>query len=80
MAATVVSILRLPLPATVIALLLTSQAGLATAPLIIVAVVVAYITIQTLSPAPRPRRAHRSHAARRTRAHHRNRKPSRRQT
>jgi hypothetical protein len=49
MAAAVVSILKLPLSATVIALLLTSKAGLATAPLIIVAVVVAYITIQTLS-------------------------------
>ena len=49
MAATAVSILRLPLSATVIALLLTSKAGLATAPLIIVAVVVAYLTIQTLS-------------------------------
>jgi hypothetical protein len=49
MAATAVSILRLPLSATVIVLLLTSKAGLATAPLIIVAVVVAYITIQTLS-------------------------------
>jgi hypothetical protein len=49
MAAVAVSILRLPLSATVIVLLLTSKAGLATAPLIIVAVVVAYITIQTLS-------------------------------
>ncbi|MGO9194477.1 MAG: hypothetical protein ACLP8X_39310 [Streptosporangiaceae bacterium] len=45
MAATAVSILRLPLSATVIILLLTSKAGLATAPLIIVAVVVAYLTI-----------------------------------
>ena len=56
MAATAVSVLRLPLSATVIALLLTSKAGIATAPLIIVAVVVAYITTQTLSstrpPAP----------------------------
>ena len=49
MAATAVSILKLPLSATVITLLLVSKAGLATAPLIIVAVVVAYITIQTLS-------------------------------
>ena len=48
------SILRLPLSATVIALLLTSKAGIATAPLIIVAVVVAYLTIQTLSPARGP--------------------------
>jgi H+/Cl- antiporter ClcA len=54
MAATAVSILRLPLSATVITLLLTSKAGLATAPLIIVAVVIAYLTIQTLSPAPSP--------------------------
>jgi H+/Cl- antiporter ClcA len=49
MAAMAVSILKLPLSATVITLLLTSKAGIATAPLIIVAVVVAYITIQTLS-------------------------------
>ena len=53
-AATAVSILRLPLSATIITLLLTSGAGIATAPLIIVAVVVAYITIQTLSPATKP--------------------------
>ena len=51
MAAITVSILRLPLSATVIVLLLTSKAGIATAPLIIVAVVVAYLTIQTLTPA-----------------------------
>jgi hypothetical protein len=54
MAATAVSILRLPLSATVITLLLVSEAGLATAPLIIVAVVVAYITIQTLTAARGP--------------------------
>ena len=54
MAATVVSILRLPLSATVITLLLVSKAGIATSLLIIVAVVVAYLTIQTLSPAPGP--------------------------
>ncbi len=48
------SVLKLPLSATVITLLLTSKAGIATAPLIIVAVVVAYITIQTLSPATKP--------------------------
>ena len=54
MAATAVSILRLPLSATVITLLLTSKAGIATAPLIIVAVVVAYLTIQTLSAARGP--------------------------
>lgn len=49
MAAAVVSVLRLPLSATVITLLLTSKSGIATAPLIIVAVVVAYLTIQALS-------------------------------
>ena len=43
-----VSILRLPLASVVIALLLTTQAGLAIAPLIIVAVVVAYITTEVL--------------------------------
>jgi H+/Cl- antiporter ClcA len=54
MAATAVSILKLPLSATVVTLLLTSKAGLATAPLIIVAVVVAYLTIRTLSATRRP--------------------------
>jgi hypothetical protein len=54
MAAAAVSVLRLPLSATVIALLLTSKAGIATAPLIIVAVVVAYLATQILSPTPRP--------------------------
>ena len=49
MAAAAVSILELPLSATIITLLLTSKAGIATAPLIIVAVVVAYLTIKTLS-------------------------------
>jgi H+/Cl- antiporter ClcA len=43
-----VSILRLPLASVVVALLLTSQAGLTVAPLIIVAVVVAYITTEVL--------------------------------
>ncbi len=57
MAAGVASVLRLPLSATVITLLLTSKAGIATAPLIIVAVVVAYLTIQTLSPARGPAEA-----------------------
>ena len=52
MAAAAVSILELPLSATIITLLLTSKAGIATAPLIIVAVVVAYLTIKTLTPAP----------------------------
>ena len=49
MAAATVSVLELPLSATIITVLLTSKAGIATAPLIIVAVVVAYLTIQTLS-------------------------------
>jgi H+/Cl- antiporter ClcA len=44
-----VSILRLPLSSVVIALLLTSKAGLAVAPLIIVAVAVAYITTEVLA-------------------------------
>jgi H+/Cl- antiporter ClcA len=47
MGAGVVSILRLPLSSVVIALLLTSRAGLAVAPLII-AVAVAYITTEVL--------------------------------
>lgn len=51
MGAMAVSILRLPLASVVLALLLTGSAGAATAPIIIVAVVVAYITIESL-PAP----------------------------
>ena len=54
MAAAAVSILELPLSATIITLLLTSKAGIATAPLIIVAVVVAYLTIKTLSATRTP--------------------------
>jgi len=54
MAATAVSILRLPLSSVVIAMLLTSRAGVATAPIIIVAVVVAYITIESVSAVRRP--------------------------
>jgi H+/Cl- antiporter ClcA len=50
MGAGVVSVLRLPLSSVVIALLLTSKAGLAVGPLIIVGVVVAYLTIEALSP------------------------------
>ncbi|MGH2965307.1 MAG: chloride channel protein [Solirubrobacterales bacterium] len=42
--AAIVAVLRLPLTAVVLALLLTSKAGLATGPLIIVGVVVAYLT------------------------------------
>jgi H+/Cl- antiporter ClcA len=49
MGAGVVSILRLPLSSVVVALHLTSKAGLGVAPLIIVAVVTAYITTEVLS-------------------------------
>jgi hypothetical protein len=49
MGAACVSMLRLPLSSVVIALLLTSSAGLAVGPLIIVAVTVAYITTEVLS-------------------------------
>ena len=54
MVAAAVSILGLPLSATVITLLLTAKAGIATAPLIIVAVLVAYLTIKTLSATRTP--------------------------
>jgi H+/Cl- antiporter ClcA len=47
--ATCVSVLRLPLASVMIALLLTVQAGLAVAPLIVVAVVVAYLASLTLT-------------------------------
>jgi H+/Cl- antiporter ClcA len=47
--ATCVSVLRLPLSSVVIALLLTSAAGIAVAPLLIVAVVVAYLASLGLS-------------------------------
>jgi H+/Cl- antiporter ClcA len=47
MAAATVSILRLPLTSVVLALVIT-QAGAATAPLIIVAVAVAFITVELL--------------------------------
>jgi hypothetical protein len=49
MGAATVAMLRLPLSSVVLALILTSQAGITTAPLIIVAVVVAYITVLSLS-------------------------------
>ena len=81
MAAAAVSILELPLSATIITLLLTSKAGIATGPLIIVAVVVAYLTIKTAVQDPRRRRAHPADhrpATRRTLAQHRNGKPRRR--
>jgi hypothetical protein len=44
-----VSILRLPLSSVVIALLLTSSSGAGVAPIVIVAVVVAYLTVEALS-------------------------------
>jgi H+/Cl- antiporter ClcA len=49
MGAAVVSVLRLPLSAVVLAILLSSNAGPGAAPLVIVGVVVAYITTQMLS-------------------------------
>jgi H+/Cl- antiporter ClcA len=49
MGAATVAMLRLPLSSVILALLLTSKAGITTAPLIIVAVVVAYITVLSLS-------------------------------
>ena len=47
--AAVVSVLRLPLTAVVLAILLTSNSGPGAAPLVIVGVVVAYVTTQMLS-------------------------------
>jgi len=47
--ASCVSILRLPLSSVVIALLLSVKAGLAVAPLVIVAVVVAYLASEALT-------------------------------
>ena len=52
--AAVVAVLRLPLSAVVLALVLTSKAGLATGPLIILGVVVAYLTAMAISPAEVP--------------------------
>jgi hypothetical protein len=49
MGAMCVSMLRLPLASVIIALVLAGSAGVATAPLIIVAVVVAYVTVEVLS-------------------------------
>lgn len=48
-AASCVSVLRLPLSSAMIALLLSIEAGLAVAPLVIVAVVVAYLASETLT-------------------------------
>ncbi len=52
MAAAAVAVLRLPLSAVVITLLLTGSAGVAVAPIVIVAVVVAYITVESLPHRP----------------------------
>lgn len=49
MAAACVSILKLPLASAIITLVLTSRAGLGASPLIVLAVVVAYITIESMS-------------------------------
>ena len=49
MGAACVSVLRLPLSSVMIASLLSANAGLAVAPLIVVAVVVAYLTSEALT-------------------------------
>jgi chloride channel protein, CIC family len=54
MAATIAAALRLPLAAVVIALLLTSSAGAAITPLIIVATVVSYLLVEMLETAFAP--------------------------
>jgi hypothetical protein len=54
--ATVVAVLRLPLAAAVIALMLTASAGLKSSPLVIVAIAVSYLLGETLF-ALRERRA-----------------------
>ncbi|MGO9886528.1 MAG: hypothetical protein ACLP0L_01215 [Solirubrobacteraceae bacterium] len=58
--AAAVAVLRLPLSAVILATLLTSHAGVGAEPLIILAVVVAYIvTLQlTAAPAPEPESGH----------------------
>ena len=66
-----VSVLRLPLASVMIASLLSIKAGLAVAPLIVVAVVVAYLTSEALTAyvdarvgaAPRARKAESAAAA-----------------
>jgi H+/Cl- antiporter ClcA len=60
MSAGVVSVLRLPLTAVVVAAVLTAQSGVGAVPLVIVGVVVAYVVTLLLSsrasdPAPAPR-------------------------
>ena len=46
------AVLRLPLASVVLALIFTGSAGAGTAPIVIVAVVVAYITVQSLPEVP----------------------------
>jgi H+/Cl- antiporter ClcA len=48
MAASCAAILKLPLSCVIITLALTSRSGLGVSPLIVVAVVVGYLTIQSL--------------------------------
>ena len=58
MAATIAAVLRLPLAAVVIALLMTTSAGIAVTPLIIVATVVSYLLVEALETAfapPKPK-------------------------
>jgi H+/Cl- antiporter ClcA len=52
--AAVVSVLRLPLSAVVLATVFTAHTGLGSGPLIIVGVVVAYLTVQALDPRSTP--------------------------
>ena len=57
MGAVVVAVLRLPPAAVIVTLLLTSDAGVSTTPLIIVAVVISYLIVQSLrarEPAEQP--------------------------
>ena len=58
--------LTLPLTSTLLATLLLGADGLATMPLVIVAVVVAYVTTARLAPAPAPEPAELTAAAART--------------
>ena len=61
MGAAVVAVLRLPLSAVVLALLLASKGGLATSPLIIVGVVVAYLTTMAATRGEEPTQAADAH-------------------
>ena len=57
MAATIAAVLRLPLAAVVIALLMTTSAGIAVTPLIIVATVVSYLLVEALETTFAPPKA-----------------------